>query len=131
MRMTEEEYQKLTSRMPAATPHKPKYGNHKVIVDGITFDSKRELARWNQLKILVNAGHISDLKRQVPFEIVPSVVLDGKKKPSVRYIADFTYQEAGYLIIEDVKSDITRKCPTYRLKKHLVKHVHGIEIKES
>ena len=57
-------------------------------------------------------------------------MLDGKAKPAVRYVADFVYQEQGAQVVEDVKSVVTRKHPVYRLKKHLMKHVHGIEVRE-
>jgi hypothetical protein len=47
-----------------------------------------------------------------------------------KYISDFVYLENGQKIVEDVKSEYTRKLPVYRLKKKLVKAVHGIDIKE-
>ena len=112
-----------------SAPKPSKYGNHKVESDGVKFDSKRELARWNQLKMLESAGHITDLKRQVPFEVVPSVNLDGKKQRAVVYVADFTYtEEPGYMTVEDSKGF---KTPDYIIKRKLMKHVFGIEVKES
>jgi len=48
----------------------------------------------------------------------------------VKYVADFVYQENGQLVVEDVKSTMTRNLPVYRLKKHLMKSVHGLEIRE-
>lgn len=107
-----------------------KYRSKKVIVDGQTFDSKKEYARWNILKFMEMAGTITVLKRQVVFLLQDSVVLDGRKKPAIRYIADFVYQQKGQQIVEDVKSKATRRLPTYRLKKHLMKSALGIEIKE-
>ena len=44
---------------------KTKYGNKKVIVDGIAFDSKKEANRWCELRVYEKAGIISDLERQV------------------------------------------------------------------
>lgn len=41
-----------------------KYKAKKTKVDGITFDSKKEAERYRQLKMLENAGHISDLELQ-------------------------------------------------------------------
>lgn len=121
-----------TNTIGAAKREKPsrsKFGNHRVESDGIKFDSKKELSRWNQLKMLEAAGHISELKRQVPFEIVPAVILDGKKQRPVNYIADFTYiEELGYITVEDSKGF---KTPEYKIKRKLMKHVYGIEIKES
>ena len=66
-----------------------KYGNTKVEVDGMPFDSKREAARWRELRMLERAGEISDLRRQVRYELVPK--LPGERP--VDYIADFVYRD--------------------------------------
>lgn len=42
-----------------------------------TFDSKKERERWNELRLLERAGAISDLKRQVTIELIPSQYIDG------------------------------------------------------
>lgn len=94
-----------------------KYRNVKVVYDGIKFDSKREANRYAELKMLEKAGQIKNLRLQVKFEICP------KKNGNHRaryYIADFTYEENGQKICEDVKSWITRKNSVYSLKKALV-----------
>ena len=36
----------------AQRPKKSKYGNRKVVMDGIKFDSEREAARFGELKVL-------------------------------------------------------------------------------
>lgn len=108
----------------------PKYGNSKVKQDGATFDSGKEFKRWKTLELLQKAGAISNLRRQVAYVLAPSVKLDGKTKPALRYFADHVYIENGVEVVEDVKSAITRKCPAYRMKKHLIKHLYNIEIKE-
>jgi hypothetical protein len=106
-----------------------KYGAIKTQVEGITFASKREAARYVQLKALEKAGHISDLKLQPSFEIVPSVILDGKRQRALKYIADFDYVDhLGFRVIEDVKGMKTRE---YQIKRRLMKVVHGIEVKET
>lgn len=105
-----------------------KYGAVKTQVDGITFASKREAARYTELKQLERAGHIGNLVLQPSFEIIPSLILDGKKQRAIRYIADFAYVDHfGNEIVEDVKGHKTRE---YQLKRRLVKHVFGIEVKE-
>ena len=48
-----------------------KYHNKKVVVDGKKFDSKKEAERYQALKMLENANIISNLSRQVPFELIP------------------------------------------------------------
>ena len=94
-----------------------KYYNKKTVVDGITFDSKKEAARYLDLKMMEKCGLISGLKLQVKFSICPKF---GENKRERFYIADFVYEERGKAVIEDVKSFITRKNPVYSLKKALV-----------
>lgn len=96
-----------------------KYRNVACCIDGVCFDSKREAARWLDLLNLVRLGQIKNLERQVRFEICPKV--PGQKGSRKRfYVADFVYEEKGRMVIEDVKSPITRKNPVYSLKKQLV-----------
>lgn len=114
-----------------AKPEKAsKFKNQKIEIDGFKFDSKKEGKRYQDLKILQRAGQIHDLQMQVVFVLVPAVVLDGRKKPAMRYVADFTYMQGGLKIVEDVKSCATRRLPAYRQKKHLLKVVHGLDIQE-
>lgn len=40
-----------------------KYKNHRVVVDGISFQSKKEANRWLELKLMAAAGEILDLRR--------------------------------------------------------------------
>lgn len=106
-----------------------KYGAVKTQVDGITFASKREAARYVELKALEKAGHISDLRLQPSYELVPAIFLDGKKQRPVRYLADFRYVDhLGETIVEDVKGHKTRE---YQLKRRLMKFLLGIEVKET
>ena len=49
-----------------------KYGNRKVIVDGMEFDSKKEARRWRELTYMQKAGIIQDLKRQVKYVLIPT-----------------------------------------------------------
>lgn len=142
MRMTEEDYQSYQQRMKAMTqigkqhglpgpkPKRSKYGNHKVSVDGMTFDSKREYQRYCELQMLEKAGKIEALQRQVAFDLLPAVTINGKTKRAVKYVCDFFYKEDGKEIIEDVKSQITSKNPLFRLKAHILMYVHGRQIKE-
>lgn len=114
---------------PDPTEARSKYGAHKVEADGETFDSRAEYRRWCDLLTMQRAGLIQELARQVRYELLPA-----QKKPSggteraVHYVADFTYSQAGRLVVEDVKGV---KTPDYVLKRKLMLHVHGIEILES
>lgn len=108
----------------------PKYKNEKIEAHGRKWDSKKELHRYEELLLLQRAGEIKSLLVQPVFVLAPSVKLNGRKKPELKYIADFSYIEAGYLVVEDVKSSHTRTLPVYRLKAHLLKSTLGIEITE-
>jgi hypothetical protein len=106
-----------------------KYGNRKVSVDGYKFDSVREAQRYIDLSLMQRAGVISDLRRQVPFELVPKQKDSrGRVIREIRYIADFVYTENGKTVVEDAKGYKTKE---YELKKKLMKYFHNIEIKET
>ena len=121
-----------------------KYGNRKVAVDGIAFDSIREARRYKQLKLLLLSGEIVGLSMQVPFELVPAQYEDtgevyskGPRKgqpkqgkcieKSVVYVADFVYFENGKRVVEDTKGVRT---PEYIIKRKLMLHKYGIRIRE-
>lgn len=105
-----------------------KYGNQPVTVDGIRFDSIREATRWQELKLLLRAGKISDLKRQVPFELIPNHTEDGKvTERKVVYKADFVYNENGDLVVEDAKG---RRTKEYIIKRKMMLWRYGIKIRE-
>jgi hypothetical protein len=109
-----------------------KYNAKKVIVDGITFDSKKESKRYLELKQMQENGEIHDLQLQVPFELIPSfeIVIDGKKRKRRRmeYIADFVYYINNTKIVEDVKG---RKTEVYKIKKKIFEYKFKTTIKET
>lgn len=171
------------------TEHDAKYYCEQNNIDFATvekYDSKKEYDRWLELQMLEKGGAISDLQRQVEYEIIPAhyetihmrdknvkkwlvytsvhdgIVFDTKKaateyckekgyhtmritphsyvepvykqvciEKNAVYTADFVYIENGQLVVEDVKSDITRKEADYVLRRKLMLHVHGIRIKET
>lgn len=122
-----------------------KYHNQKVVIDGVEFDSKREAQRYQQLKLLEKARVITNLQRQVRYELIPSQYIDGKcvERP-VYYYSDFEYDElvplqkktimadagdrvVGNHIVEDVKGVRTKE---YILKRKLMLYKYGIRIRE-
>ena len=105
-----------------------KYHNKIVRTQEGIFHSQREYARWCELKLLERAKGIQDLRRQVSYELAPRCILDGKVRRSVRYVADFEYLEGGKRITEDSKGPKNR---VYLLKRHLMKTVHDVEIRET
>lgn len=105
-----------------------KYKNRKLTIDGEVFDSQKEARRYEELALLQRAGQISDLKRQVRYELIPTQRIGGKVvEKSCVYIADFVYTENGETVVEDTKGFRTRD---YIIKRKLMLHVHGIRIKE-
>ena len=105
-----------------------KYKSRKVTVGGITFDSRKEYTRWVELISLLKAGRISDLKRQVKYELIPSQRIDGKVvERACSYVADFVYTENGKTVVEDTKGF---KTPEYIIKRKLMLYIHGIRIVE-
>lgn len=115
-----------------------KYHAKKVVVDGIQFDSKREATRYKELLLLERAGVISDLKRQVKFQLIPAQyrpVFDKKTRKwkdrcverECAYVADFVYQQDGKTIVEDTKGFKTKD---YVLKRKMMLYFHGISITE-
>jgi hypothetical protein len=105
-----------------------KYHAKKVTYNGITYDSKKEANRHRELLLLERAGAISELERQVRYELLPSQRIDGKvvERP-VFYIADFRYQQDGKTIVEDTKGVKTKD---YILKRKMLLYFHKIKIKE-
>ena len=114
-------------------PHETKYHNRKTVVDGITFDSQKEAARWCELNLLQKAGEIRELQRQVPFTLIPNQKDENGKviARAVKYVADFSYRDAktNKLVVEDVKSDAT-KTQVYKIKWKLMLYRNGIQIRE-
>ncbi|WP_336982542.1 DUF1064 domain-containing protein [Acinetobacter modestus] len=110
-----------------------KFNAQKVDMDGMTFDSKKEHKRYIELKAMQQRGEIFGLEHHTKFELAPKVKIEGEKrvKPALRYFADFTYYIInGEYIVEDVKSEATRKKDSYRNKKHLMKTVLNIDVRE-
>lgn len=102
-----------------------KYGNIKTVTsDGIKHDSVKEANRWCELNLMLRAGMIRDLQRQVKFELLPKQ--EGER--AVYYIADFVYMENGAKVVEDVKGCRTE---VYKLKKKMMLYFHGIRIRET
>lgn len=107
-----------------------KFHARKTVVDGITFDSKREAKRYGELKLLERAGEIRDLQMQVRYELIPAFDVDGKHYRPTSYIADFTYVDAktGKKVVEDVKG---MRTDVYRLKAKMFAHRYGVSILET
>jgi len=93
-----------------------KYRNKPTYIGNIRFASKREAARYRDLKLLEKAGEIKDLKLQPRFDFPMGFF----------YKADFSYIVDDRQRVEDVKGVMTKdfklkmKCfqyfyPTFEL----------------
>lgn len=129
---------------------KNKCGNRKIHRDGEEFDSKREYERYQELLLLERAGKITDLQRQVKYELLPAIydyiprfsTKTGRElKPqrklveaAVRYIADFVYtDEHGKTVVEDAKGYRDPSSAVYAkfvIKRKLMLYLNGIRIRE-
>lgn len=93
-----------------------KYGNKKTVIDGISFDSKKESERYLILKDMLKNKEITVLQLQPKFLLQDSFKYNGKTEKKIYYIADFSYKKDGKLIVEDVKG---KKTDVYKLKRKL------------
>lgn len=131
LRMTEEEYAEWVRRRKAEAspliscpepPKRQKYGNQRVEVDGIKFDSKHEADIYQELMLRVRAGELKTVCRQVKFDLPGGIV----------YVADFLAIRPDLSIegVYDAKSEATKKNRVYINKKKQMKACWGIEIRE-
>ena len=103
---------------------KRKYRNEPIEINGIRFDSKKEAARYGELKLLERAGTIESLTVHPKYEFVHNGVRIGSFRP------DFSYKEYGQVVIEDVKSPPTRAETSYRIRKRLLKAFYDLDVRE-
>ncbi|MEN0059584.1 MAG: DUF1064 domain-containing protein [Bdellovibrio sp.] len=125
---------------------KNKFINKKVKLDGLTFASKKEARFYLYFKGLERDGKISHLQTQVRFDfpINGEILRYADSNRPLTYYADFTYIENEILVVVDVKCAVfkgklteaqkKRRAalirPEYKIKKALMKSVHGISVVE-
>jgi len=118
---------------------KSKYHNEIVEVDGIRYDSKHEMLRHNFLKMMEQAGEISNLRYHVKYTLFPKGTVDIRRLPDGReielkrydkehwYEADFVYvNKKGEEIVEDFKGYETHE---FKEKRTMFKILYGKDIK--
>lgn len=100
--------------------------------NGIVFDSKKEMIRYQMLLVLQKKGIISDLSLQPEFILQDKFVYQDKIVRAIKYIADFKYLQDGKTVIEDTKGMKTKE---YLIKKKLflmqIKDDESIEFRET
>lgn len=114
----------MPGRIVIKGKRKSKYNAKRTVVDGVTFDSKKEAEYYRHLLQLVKCGEIKRLELQPEIELNAS---NGKKVCS--YFCDFLYwsnKERNWIYV-DVKGV---KTAMYRLKKKWVEIQYGIKITE-
>ncbi len=126
------------------TQKRAKYGNRKVVICGITFDSRKEGYRWLFLQDCERRGMIAYLRRQVEFVLIPDeyedVVVHLKTKDKVtrrrtfigvRYKADFVYMKDGIQVVEDVKGSLDEGAidDVFFIKQKMMHSLLGIDVR--
>lgn len=119
-----------------------KYNNKKVEYNGILFDSKKEKDRFVFLKESEEQGLISNLQRQVKFELLPAIKekyikhLKTKEKEcertvqlAISYTCDFQYEKDGVMVVEDIKPSPALIPKEFVLKEKLFRYKYGFSIK--
>lgn len=115
-----------------------KYGNKKPVIDvdgqKTRFDSKREAQRFMELRLMERGGIVRNIRRQVPYELVPVQRDAGGRiiERGVKYVADFVYEKLETSgtwreVVEDTKGYHTKD---YVLKRKLMLFLKGIRIEE-
>lgn len=109
-----------------------KYNSQLCTLGGETYRSKREMRRHQLLLLMERGGAVRNLRREVAYVLAPAVKVQGRRRPPLRYIADFVYErmkDGGWIdVVEDAKGVRT---PVYVVKRHLMASVHGIDILET
>lgn len=120
-----------------------KYNAFSIEWEGEVFDSRKEMRRYQTLRLAQETGVIENLQRQVKYILIPAQrepdiigPRGGVKKGKViekelAYVADFVYSMNGETVVEDVKG--YRDGGAYRvfsIKRKLMLWVHGVRIKE-
>lgn len=98
------------------------------MVDGITFDSKKESLRYCQLVLMERAGIIKTFSLQPEFILQEGYRRkDGKTIRPIKYIADFKVEYPdGHIEIEDSKGFSTE---VFKIKRKLLEAKYNMILK--
>ena len=103
-----------------------KYRNIPTELDGYRFDSKREAARYAELKLLQQAGEIQHLKVHPRYEIIEGYFIGEEWIRPTYYEGDFEYFDGEAFITEDIKGVETQ---LFRLKAKLFRKRYPQELR--
>lgn len=109
-----------------------KFFSKKVVVEGITFDSKKEGEYYLKLKELEKKGTIKDLELQKEYILQDKFKINNKTRRQITYRADFVYYDTRdkKTHVIDVKSPYTAKDKVYRIKKKMFEYKYQMELEE-
>lgn len=104
----------------------------KIKVGDIEFDSIAEHDRYIELLLMQKAGLISDLECHPSYEIIPKQETPAGKQNfrNAIYTPDFRYKKDGEVIVEEVKSEFTRKEKDYVLRRKMLYFTQGVYVEE-
>ena len=124
-----------------------KFGNKITYIGDIKFDSKSEANYYLILLERQRRGEISNLRRQVPYELMPKITEEKEEikhlktkdkiirkqvtvQSAVRYIADFVYvtNNTGKEHVVDVKGDTAPLTKEFLLKQKMMRYLLGITV---
>jgi Protein of unknown function (DUF1064) len=127
-----DENQRNAAPLVLHVPRRNKYHAHKLIVDGYTFDSKKEARRYGDLKLYAHAGVITDLEVHPRFDLFAINLKRGEVVQLGHMTLDFQYFECQTQTwkYEDVKGGDATKTTAYRLRKRLLEANYGITVTE-
>lgn len=120
-RVSAEEFRQALSKS-APKKRNGKFNAIKVNAPEGRFDSKMEYERFLVLRLLERAGEITDLQRQIRYDLQAGGIHIST------YVADFVYKKSGETVVEDAKGFRTSE---YLQKRRLMKEILGIQIFES
>lgn len=132
--ITREEYNEYlaTGKLPWEDKKRGnKYHAKRQEVGGIIFDSTKEANRYQELLMLQRLGLVTDIRRQVSYELIPMQKDSNGKliERAVTYKADFVYRrlDTNEEVVEDAKG---MRPQTYIIKRKLMLYRYGIRISE-
>jgi len=97
-------------------------------LDNIVFDSRMEMRRYKELKLLVKAKKIRNLQIQPHFLLQPAFEKHGFTFKAIYYVADFSYYDLRTKkeVVEDVKGAETKE---FKLKRKMFHFHHNMELR--
>lgn len=95
-------------------------------MDGIVYASEKQMKRFAGLQMLERDGEISNLRREVEYQLIVNGML------VCRYFADAVYTDTHTQkeIVEDTKGSKETTTELFKLKKKLMMACHGINVIE-